>query len=466
MEQPYNAKVKEFIKHLASALQFAKIYTIEHTKAIDALQGLYKELEALVQERKAVVFGLLGNELFSEGDIFFDLTTSVKDFIKDLQAKNIQKIYFGPGVTQEELAKFLEEVSATKLSSAEEIEKRLLSRGIQSISVDVLRIEAQQQEVAGGGQVGHVDLPFVGMMYQQIVNRTTQMLDEAFLKQIDNLHSFIDIVCTIFEVLAKKENVLSMFMNLKTHDDYTLVHCVNVSILTMLQARALGLSKQQILESGVAGFMHDIGKIAVARHILQKPSSLTDEEFSAVKSHTILGAKILLHFGKLSKVTPLAAFEHHLGFMVAGYPATPFKRKPVLVSLLVTISDIYDALRSRRSYKKLVSPEKVYEIMEKERGRVLDPALFDNFIRIVGVWPVGSIVQLTTGEIGVVEKIHSSDIRKPNVKIFYAELSKKIEKPFSVDLRSDTNRSIQISLGADENEITQSITQELLRKVS
>lgn len=175
-----------------------------------------------------------------------------------------------------------------------------------------------------------------------------------------------------------------------------------------------------VLRSVSRPFFHDIGKVYVSRKIIKKADKLTDVEFSAVKSHTVLGAEILLNYVETLGILPVVvAFEHHLKYNLQGYPKVPFLQPLHMASLIVTICDVYDALTQRRSYKRDYPPEMIYEIMLRERGALFDPDLFDKFFLIMGVWPVGTIVRLTDQSVGIVRREGTTSIFTPVVDIVY-----------------------------------------------
>jgi HD-GYP domain-containing protein (c-di-GMP phosphodiesterase class II) len=147
---------------------------------------------------------------------------------------------------------------------------------------------------------------------------------------------------------------------------------------------------------------------------------LTEEEFTQVKSHVVVGAEILLKYVETFGMLPVVvAFEHHLKYNMKGYPKISFQEQPHVASLIVTICDVYDALSQKRSYKSDYPPHAIYEIMMKERGETFEPALLDTFFKITGVWPVGTIVKLTDGSIAVVKDENEEDIFAPKVQIVY-----------------------------------------------
>ncbi len=241
------------------------------------------------------------------------------------------------------------------------------------------------------------------------------------------------------ENLSTQRNELLKLATLKRYDIQTYTHMLNVSIFSMYFASRLGFDKTDVLNIGVAAMFHDIGKLFISRKILQKPGKLTDQEFGRVKSHTILGAEIMLKYVDTLGILPVVvSFEHHLKYDSSGYPRLNLLRKQHIASSIVSICDVYDALSQRRSYKQDYSPDLVYNIMNSNDGLSFDPQLLDKFFKFIGLWPVGSVVALNDGSIALVKDENESDIRRPKVEIVSPD-----EKRRLIDLAQDNSLSIE-----------------------
>jgi putative nucleotidyltransferase with HDIG domain len=229
------------------------------------------------------------------------------------------------------------------------------------------------------------------------------------------------------EHLIKEHQEFLRLTTLKRYDPSTFVHLLNVSILAMHFASKMGFGRDVILDIGVAALFHDIGKLYISRNILRKKDRLTDEEFGRIKSHTVMGAEILLKYVDALGILPVVvAFEHHLKYDLRGYPKLSFTHKPNIASLMVSICDVYDALSERRGYKADYPPDMIYEIMMKEKGTSFEPKLVDMFFEFIGVWPIGSIVALSDGRVAVVLDENEDDITSPKVEVIHPVDRKEI----------------------------------------
>tara|TARA_B100000315_G_C14511111_1_gene557005 strand:- start:533 stop:1372 length:840 start_codon:yes stop_codon:yes gene_type:complete len=222
----------------------------------------------------------------------------------------------------------------------------------------------------------------------------------------------------IMENLLGNYQMFSELIKTKSHDTLTFVHVLNVSILAIYFAHKLGFAKEDCLDIGIAALFHDIGKIYISRKIIQKPGKLDEAEFDAIKSHTVLGAEILLkHIDTLTILPVVVAFEHHLKYDLSGYPEVAFPRKLHIASLIVSICDEYDALTQRRSYKRDYPSELIYKIMTSEKGTKFEPQLLDKFFKFMGVWSQGTIVELEDKRIAIVREINEDDIFSPRIEV-------------------------------------------------
>jgi HD-GYP domain-containing protein (c-di-GMP phosphodiesterase class II) len=156
-----------------------------------------------------------------------------------------------------------------------------------------------------------------------------------------------------------------------------------------------------------------------------------------MKSHPILGAEILLDYSQHLGILPaVVCFEHHLKYNMQGYPRKTYAQRPHIATMIVSICDVYDALSQRRGYKTDYSPDLIYNIITREKGESFDPDLTDKFFRVMGVWPMGSIVALKDGRIAVVTEEHEDDIFSPTVRVIAPE-----EKKETIDLRGKDSSS-------------------------
>ena len=221
---------------------------------------------------------------------------------------------------------------------------------------------------------------------------------------------------------------------MRTYDNYTFTHMVNVSILTMGQARALGIDGRLLREFGLSALMHDIGKVRTPKDILDKPDRLTDAEFEIMRRHTVDGAEILRRTPEMPVLAPVVAFEHHLRIDGTGYPAGARRQRLNLGTMMCSIADVYDAMRSQRAYQQSYPSERILAVLQRNAGPQFDPNLVRRFVQLLGIYPPGNLVRLNTGEIAVVLQVHGPDPYRPRVRVLFGPDGVKLDQPVERNL--------------------------------
>jgi HD-GYP domain-containing protein (c-di-GMP phosphodiesterase class II) len=208
------------------------------------------------------------------------------------------------------------------------------------------------------------------------------------------------------DILSEDESVMLGISTMRDYDDYTYTHSVNVAILSLCLGKRIGLSRISLSYLAICGLLHDLGKLNVPKKILNKPGKLTDHEFKEMQKHPINSVSQIVRLNApedLKAKILLPPFEHHLKYDLSGYPTVRNKQSVSLFGRIITITDVFDALTSPRVYRpEAMSPNHALEIMIKESGRDFDPILLKVFINMLGVYPVGTLVKLDTGEMGLV----------------------------------------------------------------
>ena len=236
---------------------------------------------------------------------------------------------------------------------------------------------------------------------KDVINKVSNDQSAGIRKTVRTVQKMVDLV-------IEKQPILLKLSTLRSHDDYTYTHSVNVAILAMCLGLHIGLSKNTLETLGICGLFHDLGKADIPLKILNKEGELTEPEFEAIKKHSLKSA---YHIAKLrasrelrSKIM-LAPFEHHLKYDLSGYPNS-WRNEPVsLFGRILTIVDVFDASTAQRIYRpEALSPDQALRMMVKNAGKYFDPILLKAFINMLGAYPVGTLVKLNTGEIGLIKE--------------------------------------------------------------
>lgn len=427
-------QVKELIKDISSTFLTVNLYTAQHPQAKNSIKMINVKLKEIFKTQNEISFGIAGEELFFQKHVFFDLTEQLKDFIRKLKERNIEYIKFENGLTKEELEEFFSFLSTQVSSISSDKQKIVLEKKFTHIEIGRFS-EAQGYKVYQFGDKDlNKELKVLNNIYDNCADKSKNLLESMIKGEKIDYNSVMELANRILDLSDQHRNLLFILMGIKKHDDFTFVHCLNVAILAMFQAKNLGLPQEKIVQLGSAGFLHDIGKIAVKKLILEKKDRFTKNELEDVRNHVILGSKLLLQSAHFSKLAFITSFQHHLGFNLKGYPKVRFLKKQNLASKLITISDVYDALRSRRSYKESIPLEKAYEVMMKNSGKLFDPQLLELFFKYMGIWPAGTLVRLDSGEAALVVENNPNDITRPKVEVFFDANGERFPRSFIIDL--------------------------------
>lgn len=411
-------KVEIVLRDIIAALQMAKLYSTAHVIFKNSVAKAYRSLQDALRERQELVVGIIGNELAFEKEIFFELSQMSQPMIVYFKSRGIERIVFHSSLRQEELESFIAFLSEYREDTGKDPQEYLTSLGIHNIGVGKIKAGTGDRDGSVAEETGQL-VNYLGLYnnYQAKVSQSIEtMLDN---ETIDYLALKLA-VTNVMESVIQRHQELMKLATVKRYDLNTFVHIVNVSILAMHFSSKLGFTQENVLSVGIAGLFHDIGKLYISRKIIGKQDKLTGEEFEKIKSHPVMGAQILLKYVSAMGVLPaVVAFEHHLKYDLTGYPKLAFTQKPHPASLIISICDVYDALSQRRSYKNEYPPDMIYNFMEKEKGKFFDPALLDNFFKVMGVWPIGTIVLLNDSRIAVVRQENEDDIFSPRVEVIH-----------------------------------------------
>ncbi|HKJ77488.1 MAG TPA: HD-GYP domain-containing protein [Gammaproteobacteria bacterium] len=234
--------------------------------------------------------------------------------------------------------------------------------------------------------------------------------------------------------VVRNPNALLCLTRLKDRDRYTSMHSVNVCIFALAFGRHIGLTADDLFELGMGALLHDLGKMWVPLEILKKPGPLTPEEFEVMKAHPGHGRELLAECDDIPKRALAVAAHHHERYDGTGYPDGLKGREIQLFPRIVAVCDVYDAITSKRSYNVPISEHAALRKLYEGRGTAFEPRAVDKFIQCIGVYPVGSVVALTNGEIGVVVTVNEEDRTRPTVKLLLGRKGHPYNAPRYINL--------------------------------
>lgn len=260
-----------------------------------------------------------------------------------------------------------------------------------------------------------------------------ELFNEARLGRAIHVDGCIPLVADISDSLARNGSALIGLARLKNKDEYTYMHSVAVCALMVSLARQLGLDEATVLEAGLSGLLHDIGKMAMPLAVLNKAGSLTDAEFAVMRSHPERGHGLLTAAGSIPHSVLDVCLHHHEKFDGTGYPHGLKGEEISLFSRMGAVCDVYDAITSNRPYKKAWNPADSLARMTQWSGH-FDTRVLHAYVRSVGIYPLGSLVRLQSGRLGVVIDQHAEKLTEPLVRVFFSTKTRTPLQQTNLDL--------------------------------
>ncbi|MTW22106.1 HD-GYP domain-containing protein [Allochromatium palmeri] len=333
----------------------------------------------------------------------------------------------------------------------------------------VERLEQEMVEVAGleHEQIQPVALAEERIEARRIHNEALEVIDElmrdARLGRPVTLERARNAIGTMVGSIFRNQNALMALARIRHTDRYTFEHSVNVSVLMVSFARELGLESSVIEEIGVGALLHDIGKTLVPDAILNKPDRLSDDEFAIMRNHVVRSREILAAIPGFSPTALAVAAEHHERYDATGYPDHKGGEAISIYGRMAAIVDVYDAITSDRVYHKGMEPHQALrKLLEWSRFH-FDPHLVRQFIRCVGIYPVGSLVRLESHRLGVVLENGREGLMEPIVRVVMDARWRRFLPVEDVDLSRKVRGRKDRIVGAEAPEQWRIDCEEVLR---
>src|SRR3990170_3635211 len=280
------------------------------------------------------------------------------------------------------------------------------------------------------------ELPRAMEIRNNVSNVVKNIFNDARMGKAIEVNDVKEQVGDIVDSVFRNRDALLCLTNLKDYDDYTFMHCVNIGILAVSFGRHLGMKKKQLENIGFGGILHDIVKTMIPESILNKPGKYTEAEYEIMKRHVNLGGEILRKHDNIPEEAMLVALQHHERFNGTGYPNRLFGGKISIEGQIASISDVYDALTYDRVYQTAATCHSTIKKLYEWGDTLFDRVLIEKFVQCIGIYPYNSLVELNTGQCGIVVSMNHQSLLRPKVRIVL-DSSRKPQDPILVDLSED-----------------------------
>jgi putative nucleotidyltransferase with HDIG domain len=365
----------DFLTALAHALAIMTLYPEGHPSREKAIDAAYQLLDELSNTSARPVFTFLDDDVVYGRDPLREL--KAWEWGRRLVAAGIQRLEFERRLSRDEFESFLQEILARLMITAVDTSERrqTLSLGVKFGAVG---IEGQTADRAEAPRLATLNLSLdeeadtLRWLQREVQSTGAVPLIEAEA-----------VVRSLSVAMHSDRRMVLPLLQLKEFDQYTTTHSLNVAVLAMGLAEQLGCLSSEVRAYGVAGLLHDIGKIRIPIEILTKPGKLSDEERQVMNRHPVDGARIILQSDDDLDLAAIVAYEHHIMLNGGGYPTMHYGRACALASRLVHVCDVFDALRTKRPYRDAWEFEKVAAYLQERAGTEFDPDLVKAFLRMM-----------------------------------------------------------------------------------
>jgi HD-GYP domain-containing protein (c-di-GMP phosphodiesterase class II) len=384
----------EVISQLTAAVKNTTLYSPTHPQVAQYIDKAYCLLQRLLVKKSNITILLIGDDLVADNRPLPAESAYVSNFRRILRRQAVERISFCDGVKKEELQDLIKVMASMEATSV---------RSSQRIKLGKVELRIVAADEAGSGNsFGTALISGKAGVCVETEDEGLQELQALTAAEIDELketylaikrHRKIDIrgvddmVKGFIRGFRQEINPLSLLATLKSVHEYTFTHVTNVCILTMAQAESLGFSGAHLHSIGIASLLHDVGKIFIPEDILSKPGVLTANERQIIETHTVKGARYLMGIDDIPKLAIIAALEHHRKFDGSGYPTIKGGWTPNVTSQMISIADVFDAMRSIRAYQGAIPIDRIANVLRKESGTSYNPLFVDHFLRLIRYKP-------------------------------------------------------------------------------
>jgi putative nucleotidyltransferase with HDIG domain len=368
-----------FLTSLGQALSASTLYREGHPARERALDHAWEQLESLRLLDPAPNFSFLEDDVLYRQQALRDF--KAWDWARRLSKAGVQRIEIEPEVTREDLGEFVSEVQR-KVNNVEEDTTVARQERRQTIRFGAVTLKGAAGDVsvetAGSEGVAYTlddEIQMVGWIHNVVEDTETLPLVEANA-----------VVRSLSLAMHSQSKMFMPLLALKRYDQYTTTHATNVAVVSMALAEYIGLGAFDVREFGIAGLLHDLGKVRVPKEILTKRGALTEGEMDVLRKHPVDGARLIIAREKKLDLAATVAYEHHIMLNGQGYPRFRYQRDTHFASKLVHVCDVFDALCTDRPYRDAWESEQAIAYIEERAGTDFDAQLAESFAAMMRHW--------------------------------------------------------------------------------
>jgi HD-GYP domain-containing protein (c-di-GMP phosphodiesterase class II) len=426
-------RARELARALAVCQNNAALYPPSHPLVVQSTHDLADAVAAILDLGfEEVTVNVYKATLFIENQVLPEESITYRKLVVDLMARGVSAVTFSPGFTAGEAAAVTDMLNAPDITGIEQARGFLEHRGVARVSVaettdldDTVREAEEAENKAEGRET-----------YDRGIELMRDVETQAKLGKVFEVEPLQNMVSSLLDTLFKDPAAILGLTAIRSHDDYTLNHSINVCILSISLGSTLGLDAESLKSLGLSALLYDLGKVRIPEDILGKEGPLDADEWQIVKSHTTEGADLLKRIQLTDQMPMVVAYEHHQRHDLQGYPRpSGGAQEQHLFSKIVALCDAYDAMTTRRPFRREIRPDKALAVLMQGRDKAYDPSITKALVAMLGIYPMGAVVTIDDGTTGIVFRVNKDDLLRPRVKRVIAADGRWLGEPETVDLR-------------------------------
>lgn len=427
-------RAKELVRGIAVAATNSSLYPPTHPSVLQSLDELVAAVTGVMELGfEDVTVNVYKATLFVEDHVLPEESATYAKLIDDLLARGISAITFSEEFSRSDAESFVALMGSDSVKDIEAARAFLDGRGASSVAVAETTTLADQD----AKETPKEEKARVRRQYETGVAAMRDVETQVKLGRVFDVEPLQSLVNGLLEGLFRDPAAVLGLTAIKSHDDYTLNHAINVCILSLSLGATLGLDDESLRSLGLSALLYDLGKVRIPEDILNKEGPLTADEWQIIKSHAAEGADLLKRIQLVDQMPMIVAYEHHQRHDLQGYPedTSVDGQEQHLFSRVVALCDAYDAMTTSRPFRREIRPDKALAVLMQGRGKAYDPSITKAFVAMLGIYPMGAVVRLSDKTTAIVFRVNRDDLLRPRVKVLVDADGRWMDEPTIADLR-------------------------------
>ncbi len=440
-------RARELARAFAVAQTNASLYPPSHPLVMQSIVDFVAAVTGVMELGfEDVTINVYKGTLFIEDHVLPEESVTYRKLIQDLLAREISAVTLDLSFGENDAVALVGLLNENGISEVEQARDFLEAKGATGVKIaettdldDAVKEAEQRQNKLEARQD-----------YDQGVAMMRDVETQVKLGKVFEVGPLQNLVGNLLDNLFKDPAAVLGLTAIRSHDDYTLNHSINVCILSLSLGASLGLDSESLKSLGLSALLYDLGKVRIPEGILNKEGPLSADEWQIVKSHASEGADLLKRIQLVDQMPMVVAYEHHQRHDMQGYPETTSPSEQHLFSKVVALCDAYDAMTTRRPFRREIRPDKALAVLMQGRNKAYDPSITKALVAMLGIYPMGAVVKMSDGATGVVFRVNRDDLLRPRIRRLIDASGRWLEQPDTIDLRLISEESGTFSLSIED----------------